>query len=480
MIKGYIEQSKRKKVLLLGDDLRMHSGIATMSREIVLGSAHELNWVQVAGGISHPEKGKRLDLSQDTNKFLGITDSSVILYPTDGYGNPDMIRQLIEIEKPDAMMLFTDPRYYAWLFDMEAEIRKKMPLTYLSIWDSAPAPLYNKSFYESCDTHMCISKQTKVLTELILGDKAKDKIIKYVPHGINDKTFFPINEFMLTSSQALADMKKKIFGTFEPEFVVLYNARNIRRKCTSDLIAAWSLFTEKLGKKKAEKCALLLHTQPLDEHGTDLPKVIELLCDPSYQKVYFAEDRYTPEQMNILYNLADVTALISSNEGWGLSLTESMMAGKMIIANVTGGMQDQMRFEDAGGKWFEPSKDMPSNHFGTLKVCGEWAVPVFPSNLSLVGSIPTPYIWDDRCDFRDVANAIEQVYNMDSEERTKRGLAGREWVTSDEAKMTAENMANSVFECITSSVDNFKPRHRFELIKVQELPKKKIAHPLVY
>ena len=76
MIKGYIEQSKRKKVLLLGDDLRMHSGIATMSREIVLGSAHELNWVQVAGGISHPEKGKRLDLSQDTNKFFCLLYTS--------------------------------------------------------------------------------------------------------------------------------------------------------------------------------------------------------------------------------------------------------------------------------------------------------------------------------------------------------------------------------------------------------------------
>jgi hypothetical protein len=88
MINGYIPQNKRKKILFLGDDLRMHSGVATMSREIVLGSAHRFNWVQVAGGINHPEKGKRLDLSQDTNNMLGIQDSSVIMYPTDGYGNP--------------------------------------------------------------------------------------------------------------------------------------------------------------------------------------------------------------------------------------------------------------------------------------------------------------------------------------------------------------------------------------------------------
>jgi len=480
MKEGYIEQSKRKKILFLGDDLRMHSGVATMSREIVLNSAHRFNWVQLAGGISHPEKGRRLDLSQDTNNLLQIPDASVILYPADGYGNPDLIRQLIEIEKPDAIMLFTDPRYYVWLFDMEAEIRKKVPITYLSIWDDFPAPLYNRSYYESCDAFMCISKQTKLITELVLGEKAVGKFINYIPHGIDHKIFFPITEFMTDANQALKDMKKSIFGSFEPEFVVLYNARNIRRKSTSDLIAAWNVFTDSIGKEKAKKCALLLHTQKIDEHGTDLPKVVDLLCDPSYQKVYFAEDRYTPQQMNILYNLADVTALISSNEGWGLSLTESMMCGKMIIANVTGGMQDQMRFTDKTGKWFTPSKEIPSNHYGTFKDHGKWAVPVFPSNLSIVGSIPTPYIFDDRCDFRDVAKAIQQVYEMDSEDRMMAGMAGREWVTSSESKMSAQAMSDGVSDTLQTAIDTFKPRKKFELIKITELPRKKIQHPLVY
>ena len=36
---GYLKKEDRKKILLLCDDLRMHSGIATMAREIVVGSA---------------------------------------------------------------------------------------------------------------------------------------------------------------------------------------------------------------------------------------------------------------------------------------------------------------------------------------------------------------------------------------------------------------------------------------------------------
>ena len=480
MNNGYIEKNKRKKILLLSDDIRMTSGISTMAREIVIGTAHHFNWVNLGGAMQHPEAGKRLDVSQDTDNVSGIKDSSVFIYPTNGYGSQELVRQMIEIEKPDAIMLFTDPRYWVWLFQMENEIRKKIPILYLNIWDDFPAPLYNKSYYDSCDLLMSISKQTKLINELVLGDKIKNKVLKYVPHGINEKNFYPINEFMKEDFEALQKKKAQVFGSDNPEFVVFYNARNIRRKSTSDLIAAYSVFCDSIGKEKAKKCALLLHTQIRDENGTDLEVVKDLLCDPEYQKVYFSEERASVKDINLLYNLADVTALISSNEGWGLSLTESMMCGRMIIANVTGGMQDQMRFLDKKGKWFTPSKEVPSNHFGTYKEHGDWAVPVFPNNMSIVGSIPTPYIFDDRCDFRDVAKAIEEVYSLSVEERQKRGKSAREWVTSDESMMSAANMSKNVIDAIDETLEKFKPRKDFELIKIEKLERKSIKHPLVY
>jgi glycosyltransferase involved in cell wall biosynthesis len=186
------------------------------------------------------------------------------------------------------------------------------------------------------------------------------------------------------------------------------------------------------------------------------------------------------EEVNLLYNLSDVTCLVSSNEGWGLSLTESMMCGKMIIANVTGGMQDQMRFEDEDGNWIDFNENFCSNHFGTYKKHGEWAVPVFPTNMSIVGSIPTPYIFDDRCDFRDVTKAIEEVYNLPAEERERRGMAGRKWAQSEEAMMTAKHMCENVIECVEETFEKFVPRKSFELIKIDKLPRKKIVHKLTY
>ena len=480
MIKGYIPRDQRKKILFMCDDIRMTSGISTMAREIVVGTAHRFNWINIGGAINHPDQGKRLDICDDTNKILGIEDSSVYIYPINGYGSQEFVRQMIDIEKPDAIMFFTDPRYWTWLFQMENEIRKKMPMIYLNIWDDLPAPLYNKAYYESCDTLMAISKQTLNINKLVLGDAIEDKILKYIPHGINEKIFFPINEFMAEEQHALEGKRKQVFGDNVPEFVVFYNARNIRRKSTSDLIAAYAQFCDSIGKEKAKKCALLLHTQVTDDNGTDLGAVTELLCDPEYQRVIFHDARVPAQEVNLLYNLSDVSALVSSNEGWGLSLTESMMAGRMIIANVTGGMQDQMRFEDEDGNWIDFDENFCSNHFGTYKKHGEWAVPVFPTNMSIVGSIPTPYIFDDRCDFRDVAKAIEEVYNLSPEERANKGEAGRKWVTSEESMMSAENMCYNVIECLEKTFDKFKPRKSFEFIKINKLPRKKIVHKLTY
>jgi glycosyltransferase involved in cell wall biosynthesis len=223
-----------------------------------------------------------------------------------------------------------------------------------------------------------------------------------------------------------------------------------------------------------------MHTQAVDQNGTDLYAVREAICDPEYVNVFFSQAKLASEQMNWLYNMADVTALISSNEGWGLSLTEAMTAGTMIIGNVTGGMQDQMRFVDENGEWYTPNPKVPSNHMGTYKEHGEWAMPVFPSNISLVGSVPTPYIHDDRADFRDVAQAIKEVYELPKEERDRKGMAGHDWVCSDEAKMTAAAMGANLSECMEETFKSFTPRSTYDLIKIEDLPKKYVKHAMVY
>ena len=475
----YVKKEDRKKILLLCDDIRMHSGIATMAREIVIGTSHHFNWLNLGAALHHPEAGKGFDISQEVDKLTGLNDSWVRVLPNNGYGDAMQIRQLITQEQPDAIFIFTDPRYWTWLFEIEREIRNEIPLMYLNIWDDYPAPLYNKPYYESCDLLMAISKQTKNINEIVLEDLAEDKVLRYVPHGINEDIFFPITKDHEMYS-GLQEFKKNLFGGKDYEYVVFWNSRNIRRKSPGDVILSYRMFCDMIGEEKAKKCALVMHTQPVDENGTDLYAVREAICDDSYVNVHFSTDRLDSAQMNLLYNIADTGLLITSNEGWGLSLTETMMAGTMIIANVTGGMQDQMRFTDENGKWIEFTSDFPSNHRGTYKECGKWAVPVFPSNISMVGSVPTPYIFDDRCAPEDVAKALLEVYEMGKEERDERGAAAREWVTSNESGMSARQMCKNVVQAMDETFEKFTPRSRFDLIKVTDRPKKYVKHKLIY
>lgn len=477
MKEGYIPKEQRKKILLLTDDIRLPSGVGNVGKEIVIHTAHRYNWVNIGAAIGHPEAGKRFDVSGDTNTSAGIEDSDVKIYPNNGYGDANLLRNIINLENPDAIMLITDPRYFTWLFSIENEIRKKLPIIYLNIWDDLPAPYYNKSFYESCDALLGISKQTVNINKLVLGDKAKNKIIKYVPHGLNDEIFYPIQN--KEQDKEFQEFKKQLFKGKEYEFVAFFNSRNIRRKQVPDTILAFSQFVQQLPKEKADKCALVLHTELVSEHGTDLQAVIETLV-PKDVNIIFTPGRLDHKTMNYLYNVADVQMLLTSNEGWGLSLTEALLTGTPIIANVTGGMQDQMRFEFEDGTWIDFNADFPSNHRGTYKKHGKWAFPVYPSNISVVGSPPTPYIFDDRCSWENAAERLMEVYNLSSEERKERGLAGRKWATSKEAGFTSKHQAERFIEATDQLFNTWKPREKYELANANEFEKPTLNHKLIY
>ena len=198
------------------------------------------------------------------------------------------------------------------------------------------------------------------------------------------------------------------------------------------------------------------------------------------ENIVFSHAKLSRTQLNWLYNIADVQILITSNEGWGLTLTEAMLAGNPIIANVTGGMQDQMRFEDEDGKWFTPSPKVPSNNTGKYKKHGEWAFPVYPTSRSIQGSIQTPYIYDDRCSWEDAVERIKEIYNLSPEERKARGLKGREWAVGNEAGFTSLHQANRVIEAFNELFSTWKPREKYEITNATKFTGRTLKHKLIF
>ena len=234
---------------------------------------------------------------------------------------------------------------------------------------------------------------------------------------------------------------------------------------------AFKAFWDTLPDDKKDKVAYIMHTQPRDENGTDLPEVARVLAPDC--NIIFSDKKLENKQMNFLYNMSDITMNLASNEGFGLGTCESLMCGTPIIVNVTGGLQDQCGFEVEGHRLTPKDyKEIKSLHnwkeweHDSRLSWGSWVKPVWPKTRSLMGSIPTPYIFDDRPDFEDAADKIKEWYEVDTKERDKCGIKGHKFVMSDDAMMSAKAMSQNFIDHMDRGFEEFKPRKKFDIFEV--------------
>ena len=468
--------AKKKKILLLSDDLRMSSGIATVSKELVLGTLDKYHWVQLGAAVNHPEKGKEIDLGNDVRKSTGIEDASLKIIPWTGYGDANILRELIMRHQPDAILHFTDPRYWRWLYEMEAELRQNIPILFYHIWDDLPDPHYNRNYYESCDWLGCISRQTYGIVSRV-GNLDSETIkpleewqTSYVPHGINSETYKPV--------EVPEEFRKKVTEGKDYKFILFWMNRNIKRKQPSDVIWAFEKFRQKLPKKDQDKVCLIMHTAPKDQNGTDLFAVADRIAPGA--DIKFSTERVNQEQLNYIYNIVDCTINIAGNEGFGLTTAESIMAGTPAIINVTGGLQDQCGFKwnvapsNMNEQWeyltADDYKDIGSLHnyreWEDKLTHGEWVKPVWPRVQTMVGSLPTPYIIDDKVDVEEVADAIKYWYDKHPEDRREAGLKGREEFIG-EMGLSNTNMCKTMTDGIETTLKNWKPKKKSNVYKLR-------------
>ena len=105
---------------------------------------------------------------------------------------------------------------------------------------------------------------------------------------------------------------------------------------------------------------------------------------------------------------------------------------------------------------------------------------MWPTSISLQGSPPTPYIWDDRCQSEDVAVKLKEFYDMGDKERKRIGKVGRNWVLGDEAGFTTKKMSNKVIEGMDELFEKYQPNPKFTFTKDTDLDRKVLNHKLIY
>ena len=299
------------------------------------------------------------------------------IFPVDGYGTQEMIRSVMQKEKPDVLWFMTDPRFYGWLWEMENEIRSKIPMVYYHVWDNFPAPEFNGKFYRSTDEIVCISK----VTHKILQEVSPEVPSYYLPHAVNSEIFKPAKTE--EEKQQIAKLRNQILASgglkHDKRKIYFWNNRNARRKQSGTLI--W-WFKEWLDKVGHDKAMLLMHTDARDPHGQDLPHIINKLGLNKGQ-VMLSTNKLSQQDLANLYKAADFTINISDAEGFGLATLESLSCGTPIIVNMTGGLQEQVTDTR---NWFG---------FG-----------IEPTSKTVIGSLQVPYIYEDSISHKDFEKAL--------------------------------------------------------------------------
>lgn len=403
----------KKTILMLSDHPLSTSGVGTQARWLISGliNTGKYSFRCFGGAIKHD------------NYETVVVNPDFVIKPTNGFGDKNLLRKTLAQVRPDALMLFTDPRFFIWVWEMEEEIHQICPIVYWHLWDNPPWPEFNRPLYEATDLINCINYPTYEMVKERFPEKTN-----YIPHAVPNDLYRPMDK-----SESL-HVKKNLLGQDRMDhFVCLYVSRNARRKMPSDILMSWKLFLDDLQKKSGHKKAtLLLHTDPLDPEGTNLFSVIDMLG--LKDNVVFSKDRIGFQEMRSLYGACDTIVNRSCNEGFGLPTLEMMMCGKPIIVIKTGGLTRQVEDPETG------------EQFG---------IGLTPEVRTLVGNHMVPFIYEDFISHETLSEAFMKMHDMGPEEREKLGKKAMERA---QREYSIDKVVSDWDQSLTKTIDGWKTR----------------------
>lgn len=383
------------------------SGVGVQARWLINGliSTGKYKFKVFGGAVKH-----------DDYKDVVVSEDFVIK-PTNGFGDKNLLRSALAQIKPDAILLFTDPRFFMWVWEMEEEVHQICPITYNHLWDNGPWPEFNRHIYESTDLINCINWPTYQMVSERFPEKTN-----YIPHAVPKELYRPL------SKEEIAKHKLSLLGSNRADhFIALYVSRNARRKMTGDILVSWKGFLDELQTRHGHKKAtLIMHTDPLDPEGQNLHHIVNSFDLKDH--VVFSKERVGFNEMIALYNISDTVVNRSVAEGFGLGTLEAMMCGKPIIALKTGGMTRQVEDHITGE---------------------QYGIAIEPEIKSLVGNQLVPYIYEDFISHKTLTDAFLKMYETPAAEREEIGRralahAMRDYNIDDVIKKWDETLMNCI------------------------------------
>ena len=242
--------------------------------------------------------------------------------------------------------------YLLGFHDIKEVVNDSDPHLIIFINDNYPIELLHKKIVDKCPTwdglfvpYMPIDCQSfpksffkcfansPIITMTKYGASELQKegsvhSVHVLPHVLNGASFSKLDATTLDRVKYLGPLHDKNFIVFNG------NANQYRKRLDLTIVA----FAKWLKKTGIEDAGLLLKckSQPsINDGGFNIPQVVSNLSEQLDidlgKHIYLIDGSVSEEDLNVLYNLADVTLSTTSGEGFGLMPLEAVLAGAPCI-----------------------------------------------------------------------------------------------------------------------------------------------------
>lgn len=267
----------------------------------------------------------------------------------DAYGTLK-VQRFIDFFDPDVFMLNNDfPIADKYWTDSDGDatpfaLHRSKKVLYAPL-DSEPCPPF---FAESAKKWDMVIMYSHWQKSMMVAQDAHYKESPVLYHGIDPTTFFPMDK--QEAKEALQEIMvkknpKAKLPDFSKRYIVYFNGTNQFRKDLPVLFRGFAEF-----RKKVKNALLLPHSNmiPSADGGWYLPNLAGLVGISDVVLMNNAHV-FTPQEMNIFYNAADVMAYPTRGEGFGLPSFEAMATKLPSIVTKFG---PQVELHQNGRGWF--------------------------------------------------------------------------------------------------------------------------------
>lgn len=386
---------RRLKVLASADWLSINTSYAYIAN-MMLEEFNGFDWHYISLG---KKEGEREDRNKGVARYTE--------YPSSG-DNDHVASNLYQLAgriKPDCIFMMEDAQ---WL-EISLRQRTRWPRVCYFPWD-------NEEWIGSLETAIKLSEFPVVMsrnTRELAMDHGYD--VPYIYPYIDDNAFKPI-------TQDEADKyKMNVLGIPRNKKVLLYVGRMFARKNIEALYGMVQYL-----KRKRDDFVLLLHSDPTDRSRSSEP-IIECITRDIMKFVRFSPNMawhtgVPKEDLNKVYNIADVFVSAHSGEGFGMPACEAGLCEKPFV------MTDYTTTKEFGGDGTHGFGIKPKTARGMLGV-----------------QRPIP-------DCEEFARQVD--YLLDDEmEAFKMGVAFRKWVMDNCSREAVSLKWQEVFkQCVVKEV----------------------------